>query len=132
MFVVLSGDLAAAANLTCSFIVCCVSMRLQLGAYGKHSDGRIDYGEFCEKLRAEPRVGMAKNAHETHAHADKWIFRREELEPGRPVANFERKVLTLMPREDPRFERGDVMMIEQPEPCIRFRGRMHRGAKHIL
>lgn len=97
-------------------------MRLQLGAYGKHSDGRIDYGEFCEKLRAEPRVGMAKNAHETHAHADKWIFRREELEPGRPVANFERKVLTLMPREDPRFERGDVMMIEQPEPCIRFSG----------
>lgn len=123
VFVVLSGALAAAANLKCSFMLCCVSMRLlQLGAHCSHSDGRMDYGKFCEKLRAEPRVGMAKNAHETHAHSDKWIFRREELDPGRPVANSERKVLTVMPRTDPRYEGGDVVMIEQPEPCVHFSG----------
>jgi hypothetical protein len=82
----------------------------------------MDYSKFCEKLHAETRVGMAKNAYENHSHSDKWIFRKEELQPGRPLAHAESTAMVLLPRKamDPRGERSDIVMVEHPEPPTHF------------
>ena len=82
----------------------------------------MNYSKFCEKLHAETRVGMAKHAYENHAHSDKWIFRKEELQPGRPLANAESKATVLLPRKaaHPGDGQSDIVMIEHPEPASHF------------
>jgi hypothetical protein len=93
---------------------------IQLGVDGSHPDARMDYSKFCEKLHAETRVGMAKNAYENHSHSDKWIFRKEEVQPARPFV--ESKAVTLLPREgvDPGSMRGDVIEIAHPHPPAHY------------
>jgi hypothetical protein len=70
-----------------------------LGVDGSTAAGRMDYDKFCTKLRADVRVGAAKNAYETHSHSDMWIFRKEEESPANPLARVERKVVTMLPRQ---------------------------------
>ena len=69
------------------------------GVDSSTAEGRMHYDQFCAKLHADVRVGMAKNAYETHAKSDKWIFRKEEETPARPLANVETKAVTMLPRE---------------------------------
>ena len=80
----------------------------------------MDYGKFCDKLHAESRVGMAKNAYENHAHSDKWIFRKEES--GYPFVDTETKATALLPREivDSGCERSEFVTIEHTRPRTHY------------
>jgi hypothetical protein len=88
-----------------------------LGVDGSTPEGRMNYDQFCAKLHADIRVGMAKNAYETHSHSDTWIFRKEEESPARPLV--ETKAVGMLPREgvDPGGTAG-AEMIEIPHPRL--------------
>jgi uncharacterized protein YciI len=77
---------------------------------------------------------MARNAYENHAHSDKWIFRKEELQPARPLANAESKAMALLPRNavDPRNDRSAVVMIEHPERSTHFTAATARYGSTVM